>query len=684
LTVTSSESTSVLYFITFLIFPALFLASCYFLKKSTFFKYSGRIFIGVTLGVIIMKFAFPDFSEAIYQNKIYYFVADVVKLQVEKSEVKAIEMDGNNEYPFLKPSEGTPDVLGSYFNIGEEKPNVVVIIVEGLGSEFVGERNYSGFTPYLDSMIPKSLFWDNYLSNAGRTFGAIPSLFASLPLGEKGFLEIENTPNHISLFSVLKNNGYTTSYFSGDQSSFDKKINFLEYNGVENVIDENTYDASYPKTVNSSNGFSWGYSDNEIFTKTLKTLDDFKTPRLDLIFTLSIHEPFDFPVKDKYLIKVDSILNSSEKVKDIKRKVTTNKDIFASILYADASIKMFIESYKKRPEFKNTIFVITGDHRLIPIAQKDKLCRFNVPFFIYSPMLKKTSKMKAINSHFDFTPSILSFLSNNYNVELPKQTAWVGSGLDTSKVFRNIHKIPLMRYKGKINDFVYKDYMYSDGKLFKIEEDFYTYKVTDDAMLKEVTAAFNEFKSLNAYVTENDKIYPKNSDSKIVGNYTFTSEELAKVKELTANLTPSEMFQKARTKAFNSQRDTARLICNYILRKLPNYVDVRILKGRTLAWDARYEESEKELFNALKRSPYYDDIYMALLDMFWWSSQNDKAKIIIDKAIKNKIENDDLAYKIARVYESMKEFDKAKVIIDSILKKQPKNKLYLKLKKSLK
>ena len=187
LTVTSSESTSVLYFITFLIFPALFLASCYFLKKSTFFKYSGRIFIGVTLGVIIMKFAFPDFSEAIYQNKIYYFVADVVKLQVEKSEVKAIEMDGNNEYPFLKPSEGTPDVLGSYFNIGEEKPNVVVIIVEGLGSEFVGERNYSGFTPYLDSMIPKSLFWDNYLSNAGRTFGAIPSLFASLPLGEKGF-----------------------------------------------------------------------------------------------------------------------------------------------------------------------------------------------------------------------------------------------------------------------------------------------------------------------------------------------------------------------------------------------------------------------------------------------------------------------------------------------------------------
>ncbi|MDD7914482.1 hypothetical protein [Polaribacter ponticola] len=36
LTVTASESTSVFYFITFLIFPILFLVSCFFLKKTTF------------------------------------------------------------------------------------------------------------------------------------------------------------------------------------------------------------------------------------------------------------------------------------------------------------------------------------------------------------------------------------------------------------------------------------------------------------------------------------------------------------------------------------------------------------------------------------------------------------------------------------------------------------------------
>ena len=542
ITVTSSESTSILYFISFLIFPLLFLISNFFLKKSPFYKHFGRIFIVVTLAVILMKFAFSDFSEAKYQNKIYFFVTDVIKLQLEKRELKSIKLEGYKEYPFLKPSESSTDVLSSFFNVSSEKPNFVIIQVEGLGAEFVGDKYYGGFTPYLDSLIPESLYWGNFLSNTGRTFGALPSLMASLPFGEKGFLEIENTPSHLSLFSILKQNSYTTSFFSGDQSSFDKKINFLELNGVDNIIDENKYDDSYPKSVNESNGFSWGYSDYEIFKKTLSVLDDLPSPRLDLITTLTIHEPFSFPLKEQYLLKIDSILKSDIKLKATNNEIISNKEIFASILYADASIKMFIESYKKRADFENTIFIITGDHRLIPIAQKDKLCRFNVPFFIYSPMLKKGVNFKSVNSHYDFTPSILAFLSNSYKVQLPKQTAWIGEGIDTSRIFRNIHKIPLMRYKGSINDFVYKDYLYSDGSLFKIKENFNTYKITDKPALDEITSHFKEFKKLNAFITQNDKIYPRNKGIRNIGIYEFTDEEITTLDNLTKDSTVDEMF----------------------------------------------------------------------------------------------------------------------------------------------
>ncbi|KOY53160.1 Sulfatase [Polaribacter dokdonensis DSW-5] len=684
LTVTASESTSIFNFLPFIIFPVLFLVISFFLKKSPYYKHSGKVFAIITFAIIVLRIFYSDFLQENFQNKMYYFVSDVIHYKMEKSEIKAVQINDENEYPFLKKSAEINDALGPYFTIKEEKPNIVIIVVEGLGSEFVGDRYYSGFTPYLNSLLPKSLFWENFLSNTGRTFGALPSLTASTPFGEKGFLEIEDTPTHISIFSILKRNDYTTSFFSGDNSSFDKKINFLEYHDLDNIIDEKKYDDSYPKYTNGQTGFSWGYSDREIFRKTLSFLDDLKRPRLDLITTQTIHEPFDFPEKETYIKKIDSVINSGSILKVSKKEIAANKEIFASILYADNSIKMFIDNYKKRPEFENTIFVITGDHRLIPIAQKDQLSRFNVPFIIYSPLLKQTSRMKSVSSHLDFAPSLLAFLSNNYNVIVPEEVAWLGSGIDTAEEFRNIHKIPLMRYKGSLNDFVYKDFMYSGGTIYKIKEDFNTYKIEDEALEVQIKKELNEFKSLNAYVTQNDKIYPKNNDAIIRENYEFTAEELIKLEKLTINMKENEMFMLAREKAFNDEREIARLICNYILKKMPNYVDVRILKGRTLAWDANYDKAEIELLSALNRAPYYDDAYLALLDMYWWSSQNEKSNEIMLKAIKNKIKNDEIAFKMARAYKTMNNLEKAEVLIDSILDKQPKNDAFLKFKESLK
>ena len=684
LTVTSSESASFLSYLPFLIFPVLFLASCYFLRKSMFFKYSGRVFITLTLVVVVMKFANKDFSNAIYQNKTYFFIADVLRVQIEKNAIDTEIANGGEEYPLLKASSSYEDVLGSYFNLGTEKPNIVFILVEGLGSEFVGDRQFSGFTPYLNSLIPKSLFWDNFLSNTGRTFGALPSIMASVPFGEKGFLELEETPSHHSLFSILKNNGYSTSFYSGDQSSFDKKINFLEYNDVENIIDENQYESSYKKSVNKSTGFSWGFSDYEIFQKTLATIDQIPNPRFDLITTQTIHEPFEFPLQEEYMKKIDKLLNSDQKFNTSKKQLSSYKNIFATILYADNSIEMFMNNYKKRPDYKNTIFIISGDHRVIPIAQKDKLCRFNVPFIIYSPMLKEAKKMKSINSHFDVPPTLLAFLANNYDVSLPKKVAWIGEGIDTTANFTNKHNIPLMRYKGTINDYLYKEYMFSDGRLYKIKEDFNTVEVTDEQVLDTIKKQLKAFKNLNAYVTKNDKIISENTNTTVLKRYKFSEEEKERLEKITADMNPDQMFELARQKAFNNQRDSARLICNYILKTSPNYIDVRILKGRTLAWDKQYAIAEEELKNALKRSPYYYDSYLALLDVYWWSSQNEKAIDIFNKAKARDINNDEIAFKLARAYKTMNKNNEALKIMDSILKKNPNNSQYINFKNSLK
>lgn len=681
-TVTASESLSVLYFIPFILCPIFFIIVYKKISKTTINKTFTLVILGIILLSIGLKLFSSDFSETMNQNKLAFFTADIIRFQSDKNDFDVSKLNYKKEYPLVQPFSSSPDVLAPFFQINEEKPNIVMIIVEGLGDEFIGKNAYSGFTPYLDSMIPKSLYWENFVSNAGRTFGALPSILGSLPYGEKGFLELNPLPSNISLVSILKANEYTTSFYCGDESSFDRKINFLEYNGIDNIVDINKFGSGYEKTKPNSGGFTWGYPDREIFRKTLSELDGKKSPRLDIITTLTNHEPFEFPQKKEYLKKVDSILNTNTTLKVSKGEVETYKDIFASLLYTDNAIKIFINSYSKRPEYKNTIFVITGDHRLIPIAQKDKLCRFHVPLYIYSPLLKKPKTFKSVSSHWDITPSLVSFLMNNYKMNKMEKTAWMSTGLDTVKQFRNIHTIPIMQNKGNINELIYKDYLYSNGDLFKIDENFETTKITDSEMLRTIKDSLNEAKKLNAYLTQKNKIIPNTINVYTKPAFEFSKVDLALIKKLTKGLTYDEVFLRAREFAFNNERDKARLLCNYILNEFPNYGDVRTLKGRTLAWDKQYEKAEKELTEVIKRTPYFSDSYLALMDLYWWTSQDNKGIIIAKQGLKNKVKDPELGIKLAQAYKRTSNIIMAKTTIDSVIKKYPTNIEYLKIKKT--
>ena len=135
--------------------------------------------------------------------------------------------------------------------------------------------------------------------------------------------------------------------------------------------------------------------------------------------------------------------------------------------------------------------------------------------------------------------------------------------------------------------------------------------------------------------------------------------------------------------SFKKQYTEARLLCDFILNEFPNYTDARILKGRTLAWERDYENSEKELLNALKRSPYYDDTYLAILDMYWWSGQEDKSIEIYNQAIKNEVKNPEISFKIAKTYQRANNKKMAIKLIDSVIKNHPNNTDYLTFKKTL-
>jgi peptidoglycan-N-acetylglucosamine deacetylase len=413
----------------------------------------------------------------------------------------------DSNYPFLRRAD-TTDVLGPYLNQGSAKPNIVFIVLESMGRAYSGPEAYLGsFTPFMDSLAQQSLYWSNFLSNGGRTFAVVPSLLGSLPFAEKGFLESgSNMPDHLSLIKILNHNGYTSSFYYGGDAKFDNMNIFLKKNGAS-IHDEKTFPSGYKRLpALRKGGFSWGYGDKELYSMYFDGRKESSTPRLDILLTIANHSPFLVHGQEAYLSKYRQHLKGLN-VKD-KEEYEKYKEMYACIMYTDDALRDFFREYSKLPSYRNTIFIITGDHRMPEIPLSTKIDRFHVPFLIYSPLLKRTARFEGVNSHFDVTPTLLGYLSKNYALSSPALVSWVGTTFDNSPSFASNKSIPLMRNKNELIDYLHKDYYIADGQLFKVYRNMYIEPAPDQAKTEDLLQRFGNFKSMNRRACKENKLIP--------------------------------------------------------------------------------------------------------------------------------------------------------------------------------
>ncbi len=416
----------------------------------------------------------------------------------------------DNNYPFLH-EDSTKNVLANFFNVGEKRPNLIFIITESLGRGYSGENAYMGsFTPFLDSLAKQSLYWENCLSTGGRTFAALPSIFGSLPFGEKGFLELnENQPAHFSLIKYFKKYGYRVNFYYGGDARFDDMDRFLRKQNTDLIIDQNNFGVGYNKMPAKGNGFSWGYGDKDLFKRGFVGMNsDMKQNQLNIYLTLSMHDPFLVDDQEHYRRQFDEIYSRIHLAPDIMTNLKSYRDILSTVLYTDDAFRYFFNEYKKRDDFKNTIFIITGDHRMPEIPITTQVDRFHVPLIIYSPLLKRTAKFSSVSSHFDITPTLLALLADQYKMEKISLSTFIGSGLDTARQFRNIHRYPLMRNKNELIDYLYGEYFYSDKTLYKILGDLSIVPLDDKAMENKIENEFADYRRRNSYMLQTKKLIP--------------------------------------------------------------------------------------------------------------------------------------------------------------------------------
>ncbi|WP_207421232.1 LTA synthase family protein [Desertivirga brevis] len=427
----------------------------------------------------------------------------------QKNGLKDFTYIDRKNFPFLHTQDSS-NVLSPFFKKSNKKPNIVIVLVEGLGRAFSNEGAYLGsFTPFLDSLSKKSVYFSNFLSTGGRTFAALPSILGSLPFHKNGFLELgTKAPRHLSLLTILKSSGYHTSFYYGGDSRFDKMDVFLKGNQLDELNDIHSFPSGYSK-LPEQNGFSWGYTDKDLYRWFLNSRPaNQASPQFSVLLSVASHSPFLLTEQNKYFKVLDRHFQKLNLNSDQIKEYQAYKYQYASILYTDDALKSFIDQYKKRPDFNNTIFLITGDHRMPEIPMSSKIDRYHVPFIIYSPLLSRTATIESVSTHFDIAPSLLSYLKQDYQVKSPSSTTWIGRGLDTSRAFRNIHSVPLMQTKTSFNDFISGEYHLNQQTVYKMSNNMVEETVQDKKILTRLSSQFNEFKSKNNKIVTQKSLVP--------------------------------------------------------------------------------------------------------------------------------------------------------------------------------
>lgn len=391
------------------------------------------------------------------------------------------------------------NVLKPYFETFDSPPNIVILITEGLNDDFIHEYKGAMFMPFLHQLKNKSLYWKRFFTLGERSYAVVPSLLGGLPYGDIGFTLQDRLPRHTSLVSVLNTNHYHTAFYYGQGAWFHKKDRFFKHNDIDLILDDRCFSDNYKKIIVGKNHFFWGYNDKALFDQSFRIIDTIsKSARLDIYFTGTMHGPFLTDPEPLYTKKLKALTPQS-----YAAFYTNHSQHLKTLLFFDDALKDFFEVYKQRPDYNNTIFIITGDHPMTEMPIANSLKRYHVPLIIFSEKLKTAHTFSETASHLDVSESLLSFLAD-YIDHVPQISTSLGEHLlDSTNTPKNI---VFMNYNRDVVDFLYGDYYLSEGVLYKVDSTL-DISISDNEKMKSMlTQKLNTFANTSLYITRKNKL----------------------------------------------------------------------------------------------------------------------------------------------------------------------------------
>ncbi|NVZ20417.1 LTA synthase family protein [Pseudomonas costantinii] len=280
--------------------------------------------------------------------------------------------------------------------------NVVVILMESFAGHSVGALGRPGnITPYFDKLSKEGLLFDRFFSNGTHTHQGMFATMACFP-NLPGFEYLMQTPEGSHKLSglpqLLSARKFDDVYVYNGDFAWDNQSGFFSNQGMTNFIGRN----DFVNPVFSDP--TWGVSDQDMFNRGLEELKarEGGKPFYALLQTLSNHTPYALP--------------TPLPVEQVTDRGSLNEHLTA-MRYSDWALGQFFEKARKEPYFKETLFVIVGDHGFgneQQITEMD-LGRFNVPMLMIAPGMQEKfgERDHTVGTQIDIVPTIMGRLGGD-------------------------------------------------------------------------------------------------------------------------------------------------------------------------------------------------------------------------------------------------------------------------------
>ena len=277
---------------------------------------------------------------------------------------------------------------------GTQPKNLVILMIESLTTKYVDSLSNNNYkvTPKLDRLVHEGVAFVNFFASGQRSVDGIQSIVTGVP-PLPGMPDITSlSVNYSRLAKLAETNGYqhifitTTRRESFWLDAIAAAAGFSKYYGKEDI----PILLDYPNARDRPLG--WDY---EALMYLLQRLEGMQAPYFAFVNASADHTPF---------VELQPPFNQYEHGSD------TEGGYLNMLHYTDWAIGEFIEKFKDREDFDDTIFMITADHALAHFQSNDPYARFSVPLIFYAPKHLKPHSSRKFGAQTDLLPTIVNLL----------------------------------------------------------------------------------------------------------------------------------------------------------------------------------------------------------------------------------------------------------------------------------